>query len=176
MVALGALTFFCLPSPVARLQGLAADQLPKWRRGDDDFRTAAKWVRDNTPPDAVVIAPPWRKDAFYFTHRPLVADWHAPRYDAMTEWRQRVEALVGDVSHMDVEDNLAGEMDQTARDHYARLRPAELSAIARRFGGDVLITEGRYDYPALFHRGSYTVYRLDPAQDVRLPGTASVGP
>ena len=79
MAALGVLTFFCLPSPVARLQGLAADQLPKWRRGDDDFRAAAKWVDNHAPPQAVVIAPPWRKDAFYYTHRPLVADWHAPR-------------------------------------------------------------------------------------------------
>ena len=94
----------------------------------------------------------------------------------MTEWRQRVEALVGDVSHMDVEDNLAGEMDPNARDHYARLTPAELSAIARRYGGDLLITQGRYDYPALFQNGSYTVYQLDPAKDSRLPGTASVAP
>ncbi len=176
MVVLGALTFFCLPSPVARLQGLAGDQLPKWRRGDDDFRAAAKWVRDHTPPDTVVIAPPWRKDAFYFTQRPLVADWHAPRYDAMTEWRQRVEALVGDVSHMDVEDNLAGEMDQPARDHYARLGPAALSAIARRFGGDLLITEGNYAYPALFRRGTYTVYQLAAEKDGSTSGTASVAP
>jgi hypothetical protein len=150
--------------------------LPKWRRGDDDFRGAAKWVRDHAPADAVVIAPPWRKDAFYYTRRPLVADWHAPRYNAMTEWRQRIESLVGDVSHMDAADNLAGEMDQTARDHYARLSPAELSAIGRRYGGDLLITEGPYDYPALFRSGTYTVYQLHPVTDNRLSATASVGP
>jgi hypothetical protein len=176
LAALGTLTFFCLPGPVARLQGLAADQLPKWRGGDDDFRAAAKWVRDHTPEDAMVIAPPWRKDAFYFTHHPLVADWHAPRYDAMTHWRQRIEALVGDVSHMNVEDNLAGEMDLRARDHYTRLSPADLSAITRRYGGDMLITEGRYDYPSLFSRGTYTVYQLHPPAGRRSPGIASVVP
>jgi hypothetical protein len=176
MVALGVLTFLCLPSPMARLQGLAADELPKWRHGNDDFRAAAKWVRDHAPPDAVVIAPPWRKDAFYFTQRPLVADWHAPRYNAMTEWRQRIEALVGDVSHMDVADNLAGEMDPRARDHYAHLTPAQLSAIARQYGGNLLITEGRYDYSALFRSGNYAVYQLDAAKDDPPPGTASVAP
>ena len=150
MVALGILTFFCLPSPVARLQGLAVDQLPKWRHGNDDFRIAATWVRDHAPQNAVVIAPPWRKDAFYFTHRPLVADWHAPRYNAMTEWRQRIESLVGDVSHMEVDDNLAGEMDARARDHYFHLSRSDLSAIAGQYGGNLLITQGHYDYPALY--------------------------
>ena len=121
-------------------------------------------------------SPPWRKDAFYFTHRPLVADWHVPRYNAMTEWRQRIEALVGDVSGMNVDDNLAGEMDDRARDHYSKLSPADLSAIARRYGGNFLITEGSYDYPALFHSGRYTVYQLDLVQGGLMSPAASVSP
>ena len=159
VIALGIFTFFCLPSPVARLQGLAADQLPKWRWQPDDFRVAAAWVRDNTSPQAVIIAPPWRKDAFYFTQRPLIADWHAPRYDAMTQWRQRIEALVGDVSQMSAEDNLASDMDQRARNFYQHLSVADISAITAKYGGDVLITTGEYPYPIMFKSGPYTVYK-----------------
>ena len=159
-IALGIFIFLCLPSPIARLQGLAADQLPKWRWQPDDFRVAASWVRDHTSLQTVVIAPPWRKDAFYFTQRPLIADWHAPRYNAMTDWRQRIEALVGDVSHMSVEDNLAGDMDQRAQDFYQHLAPADISAVASRYGGDVLITTGHYPYPILFTSGDYTIYKI----------------
>ncbi len=160
VIAMGIFTFFCLPSPVARLQGLAADQLPKWRWQPDDFRVAATWVRDNTSADTVVIAPPWRKDAFYFMQRPLIADWHAPRYNAMTEWRERIEALVGNVSQMNPDDNLAGDMDQRARDFYQHLGTADISTIAGKYGGDVLITMGAYRYPVMFKSGEYTVYKI----------------
>jgi hypothetical protein len=160
VIALGTLIFFCLPSPVARLQGLAADQLPKWRWQPDDFRVAAIWVRDNTSPETVVIAPPWQKDAFYFTQRPLIADWHAPRYDAMTQWRQRIEALVGDVSQMTVQDNLAGEMDQRAQDFYQHLSVADISTLSAKYGGDLLITTSDYPYPVKFKSGPYTVYKI----------------
>jgi hypothetical protein len=160
VIALGAFTFFCLPSPVARLQDLAADQLPKWRWQPDDFRIAAAWVRDNTSPQTVVIAPPWRKDAFYFTQRPLIADWHAPRYNSMTQWWQRIETLVGDVSQMNPQDNLAGDMDQRARDFYQHLNVADISTITTKYGGDVLITTGEYPYPIRFKSGPYTVYEI----------------
>jgi hypothetical protein len=160
LVALGIFTFFCLPSPVARLQGLAADQLPKWKIPHDDFLIASKWVRENTPADAIIIAPPWRKDTFYQLQRPLIAHWHTPRLNDITEWRQRIESLVGDVSHMAVDDNLAGEMDTAAQQHYANLSEFDIANIRKRYGGDFLITPSHYSYPVAFQTPGYTVYRL----------------
>jgi hypothetical protein len=160
LIALGIFTFLCLPSPVARLQNLSSDQLPKWKIPHDDFLTAAAWVRNNVPEKAVVIAPPWRKDTFYQIRRPLIADWHAPRYDAMTEWKERIEALVGDVSHMAIEDNLAGEMDERARQFYGNLTEQNLKQIVGKYGGDIVITPAHYDYPVLFSTSTYTVYKI----------------
>jgi hypothetical protein len=160
VVGLGIFAFFCLPSPVARLQSLAADQLPKWKMQSDDFVTCANWIRQNTAPETIVIAPPWRKDTFYRIQRPLIAHWHSPRYNAMTEWRERIESLVGDVSHMDIEDNLAGEMDQRARDYYQHLSHADIQQIVGKYGGDMLVTAGNYDYPVLFTSGEYKIYNL----------------
>ncbi len=159
-MALSLFTFFCLPSPVARLQGLAADQLPKWKHHDDDFVTAANWVRANSTEGQIVIAPPWRKDTFYRLQRPLIADWHVPRFDGMTEWRERIEVLVGDVSHTSVDDNLAGELDDRARNFYAHLTENDLAEIRRKYGGDLLVTPATYSYPLLFSAGDYRVYRL----------------
>jgi len=160
LIALGILIFLALPSMVGRLSGLAADQLPKWRRPSDDFLTAAAWVRENVPEQAVVIAPPWRKDTFDQIRRPLIADWHAPRYDAMTQWKERIESLVGDVSQMSVEDNLAGEMDERARDHYADLSTADVAGIVKKYGGDFIVTTASYHFPVVFSTPTQKIYKL----------------
>ncbi len=170
LIACGILVILALPSPIERLRTLAAYNWPRWNIRTDDFRAAALWVQNHAPSQAVVIAPPWRKDAFYFTHRPLIADWHAPRYNAMTAWRQRIEALVGDVSQMTAADNLAGDMDQRARDFYQNLTPADLSAIREKYGGDFLITTGHYSYPQRFQCGAYAVYQLSMDSPADNPG------
>src|SRR5580658_8594723 len=136
LTALGIFIVLCIPSPIMKLESLAADQLPKWRAHQDDFRDAALWVRDNTPATTVVIAPPWRNDVFYVTRRPLIAAWHTPRFDAMGDWRRRIEALVGDVSAIDPEENRAGLMDERSRDFYAHLSELDLATIARTYYGD----------------------------------------
>ena len=163
--------FVALPSPVWSTWDLLAMHLGKLREiathdyrptTDDDlaFRSAAAWVAANTPADAVVIAPPWRSDTYYTLRRPLIANFHTPRYDRMAEWRQRLAALGGDLSHLTVADEAAGDMGQPARDFYDRLSPAAVADLRHRYGGDFLVTRGRYAYPARFTAGGYTVYDL----------------
>jgi hypothetical protein len=165
LVVLGVFIVLCIPSPMMKLQSLAADQLPKWRPQQDDFADAARWVRDHTSVNTVVIAPPWRADGFYLTHRSLIAAWHTPRFDATGQWRQRIESLVGDLSQMEVEDNLEGLLDQRARDFYAHLSEADLAKIAHTDypGHDaVVISTANYNLPLLKQCGTYAVYRLKP--------------
>jgi hypothetical protein len=161
---LGIVTFLALPSPVMRLQTLAAYDLPRWREQPDDLQQCFTWVRDHIPVNQVVIAPPWRKDVYYFTEHPLIGCWHAPRYNDMTNWRQRMYALCGqeNLDHLDVAENLAGEMDDAAQQYYFHLSPAQLGDIRHRFGGEVLITSGQYNYHEIFATadGNYRVYRL----------------
>jgi hypothetical protein len=78
----------------------------------------------------------------------------------MTQWRERIESLVGDVSQMNAQDNLAGEMDQRAQDFYQHLSVADISAISAKYGGDLLITTSDYPYPIKFKSGPYTVYKI----------------
>ena len=123
-------------------------------------------MRDHVPAQQVVIAPPWRKDAFYFTEHPLIACWHAPRFNDLAGWRQRVEALTGDVSHLDVEQNLAGDMDDVAEAYYRDLTPAQLANIRSRYGGDWLITDATEPFPVRFATPTFKVYAL-PAVNQR---------
>jgi hypothetical protein len=163
--AVGIFTFLALPSPVMRLQTLATYDWPRWREKPDDLQICFEWVRDHVPADQVVIAPPWRKDAYYFSQHPLIGCWEAPRYNAMTEWRQRMYALCGqeNVDHLDVAQNLAGDMDDAAQQHYYSLSPAQLDDMRTRYGAQILITTAQYNYRQIFATadGTYRVYRLD---------------
>jgi hypothetical protein len=176
----GLLIFLLIPSPLLGLRDMVASHLSRFLhppiisaalsvRGDAvDFVQAAQWVHANTPKTDVVIAPPWWNCAFYTIQRPLIVNWHAPRYDAMTEWRERIETLVGgDLSRLPHETALEGDMDEQAWSYYASLSPAELERIrhlkgrdGKPYGGDWLITTGHYSYPLVFTSGTYSVYKL----------------
>ncbi len=172
------LLVLCMPSPVLQLRDMIATHVTKYLhpmhsvelspKGEDaDFIQAAKWVSDpkNTGAADIVIAPPWRNDGFYYIDRPLIANWHAPRYDRMTEWQDRIESLVGDTAHLTYEDALQGEMDLRCWSRYASLSTADIAAIQRKYpNGQAhakwLITTARYPYPLAFSANSYLVYQL----------------
>lgn len=161
MVLIGLAVFAVLPGPVTNVLRIADEQWPKWRQNhDDDYLKAATWIRQNAPANAVIIAPPWRKENFYYMQRPQIVNWHAPRFDAMTEWRARMEALVGDVTDIDVKDNLSGALDAKARTHYEKLTRAQVDEIAERYGGTLLLTTEQHAYPALFTSGEFTIYAV----------------
>jgi hypothetical protein len=172
----GIVLFLSLPSPVAQLGKMIVSHLhhvQQWIEIDTpapdadlenttDFRAAADWVAHNTPEDAVVIAPPWRADAFYFLRRPLIANWHAFRYDKMSEWRKRIESMVGDLTTVDSDDAQVGDMDLSAREHYRHLTPADIARLQRLYTPHAswLVTTSTYPYPRPFSAGVFNVYRL----------------
>jgi len=173
-----AILFLAMPSPVLQLRDMIASHIGKYLHParaveitaegtDADFIAAARWVNASTPETDVVIAPPWWNDGFYYIRRPLIANWHAPRYNALTEWQQRIEALVGDTSNLTYEDALRGDMAAAQWTHYAKLSPAQIQDIRTRagtdgkpWGGKWLITTGHYPYHLAFTSGSYSVYEL----------------
>ena len=57
---------------------------------------AFKWIAKNTPTNSIIISPPWRGDSFYLSRRAQIASWWLPRFDRLTEWRERLELLAGD--------------------------------------------------------------------------------
>jgi hypothetical protein len=169
LVAGGAAAFFFLPAPgvalwatvrshVGRAREPAAASTQPVTDEDADFRACAAWVHDNTPATAVVICPPWRNDAFYLMERPLIADWHAPRYDRMTEWKARLESLVGPLSQESVTPD--DDLGDSAKAYYEHLSAAEIAAVRGQYGGDYLISPAVYKDPIAARCGRWTVYRL----------------
>ncbi len=167
----GIVLFLALPSPIAQISRAMAMHLRQihWLNAngpvtlDDnlettaDFRTAARWVAENTGPKDIIIAPPWRPDEFYYLRRPLIASWNAYRYDDMTGWRRRIESLVGDVSHL--EGNI-GDLDAAARAHYRNLSTENIAALQHEYGARWLVTTSHYPYREAFATDTYRVYQL----------------
>jgi len=133
---------------------------------DDSARLAFKWIAENTPADAVVIAPPWRKDSYYYTRRAQVANWHAPRLDRYREWRERIDALVGPVAAppgrtYELAFEEQPQIQQMAR-AYGQLTEDNIREIVGRYGGDYLVSVTPYVYPVVHSSGAYRVYSLEP--------------
>jgi hypothetical protein len=179
----GLLLFLSMPSPVLQLRDMVATRLQKylhppkhdanaWALGDiTDFKKAAQWISDpnHTDKNDLVIAPPWWNPGFYWLWRPQIVSGHAPRYDAMTEWKERIEALVGDTSDLTYEDAEGGVMNAAAWLHYATLTPEQINDIQKKYGtfhgqngAKWLVTTGKYPYPVAFRTNTYVVYRLPP--------------
>jgi hypothetical protein len=183
LAGFGLLVFLGLPSPVSRIANVVAMHLhyQSWIgatpivAADDslenkaNFRAAAVWVRDNTPADATVIAPPWRGDAFYFMRRPLIANWHDYRFDDMTGWRKRMEQLVGDLSNLDAYDLDPGDLDLKARSYYRNLPVASIASLQHQFAATWLITTSEYPYPQTFSSGVWKVYQLPAGAAANVP-------
>ncbi len=140
-----------------RYQEITTNQLSPNRSEDADFRKAAVWVEANTPQQDVVIAPPWLGDAFYYTRRPLIANWHFPRYDAMTEWRSRIESLVGDVIN---DPDGPGEIGALSRQRYAKMTTDHVLTLGQKYQAKWLVTSGKYPFEQVYESGNYSVYRL----------------
>lgn len=175
LVVFGLLLVMCMPSPILQLRDMIASHLAKYLHpvhpagttdlGDEaDFIKAAQWVNANAGPTDLVIAPPWFNESFYYMRRPLIANWHAPRYDRMTEWKQRNEALAGDLSDLTFEDGMMGEMNAAAWSHYAHLSVDQLEHIQTKYATNDrakwLVTTGAYPFPVAFSVGTYLVYRI----------------
>jgi hypothetical protein len=171
LIVFGLLIFCSLPSAVlelrdmilihfSRFHQLTTGNLSVQRNDDANFRAAAGWINAHTGETDIVIAPPWRTDGFYYLRRPLIANWHAPRYDAMDQWRQRIESLVGNLSRLTAADATDGNMDAEARHHYQQLSPGDIQQIQKLYGGKWLVTSGKYAYPLKFSAGDCSVYRL----------------
>jgi hypothetical protein len=127
-------------------------------RDEEDLKRAFQWVAKNTPPDSIVIVPPWRKDSFYLSQRAQIANWWVLRFDRLTEWRERLETLAGDLSSL-TDGTEKANMTQTMR-HYNGLAATDIASLVEKYGADYLVSSAKYSYPILFNSGTYKVYSL----------------
>jgi hypothetical protein len=158
-VLVGLVALMSFGDPLGRLTDAVKLNAAMWTHPEEDVQKAYRWIDANTPHGAIVIAPPWRKDSHYLTGRAQVATWEIYAHDRPVEWRERMEALVG---------NDWKRLEATSREHrieamdaaYSRLSEADIRAIVARYGGDYLVSRTLYAFPVLFDTATYKVYAL----------------
>jgi hypothetical protein len=142
-LAAAAVLFYVLP-------GLYRDSVEATRA--QSWNEVQAWVRDHTPPEAVVLTPPYRDGFRVFSERSIVGEWKDGTqqfFDAAFafEWRRRMAQLKGDTRDFDTFDT------------------ATLLALGREYGAAYLVVPGRvrHPLPRLFHNSVAAVYALGPA-------------
>jgi len=129
-----------------------------WLAEPDDpaLIAAFTWLRDSTPPDAMAIVPPWRRDAFWHARRPLMVNWSAIPYTALPEWEERMNALVGPLEPVTRD----GLIPSAMAERYKALPEDSVQALALSRGAWFLVTQADYTMPEVFRQGEWRVYDL----------------
>ncbi len=143
-----------LPGLGTHAAGHAVRDAATPREDRRSLAAAVAWVADSAPADAVVLASPTSKQAFWDFRRALVVNWSALRYDRFTEWRGRMDALVGPVP-------ADGSLPLRGFDARFEAIPGDsMAALGRRYGATLVVTRARYPFPARFRSGAVSVYAL----------------
>jgi hypothetical protein len=158
LVAVGFLALAVFGNPINLFVDRMVYHYDLWTRPEDDLEKTFKWIAKNTPANSIVILPPWRKDSFYLSRRGQIANWHVARLDRLTEWRERLELLAGDLSGVREETTKARMEHMTS--HYNHLTATDIASLTEKYEAEYLVSSARYSYPVLHNSGSYKVYSL----------------
>ncbi len=150
---LGVLSLMCMSNPISQFVDDVNQTRIHWKTKSDGLTQALRWVRNNTPPSSMIIMPPWEGRSFHLAQRPQIANWWANRYDKLNEWKERLEALVGQIPPMKAE-----AKQKLMEKRYNGRTPQQLRAIVTKYGGDYLVSKGKYSYPVVFRSPTYRVY------------------
>jgi hypothetical protein len=162
LAALAIVAALSLPNPLTNAVELSRRNLTELTESEraSDAQRCFTWIRDNTPPDAVVLAPPSAEGAFYVSRRPQVVSWKALPYEAVGEWRARLRDVLGgeEPPYPSFARNYP-----FMRERYARLTYDDLDRIAARYGAVYFVSPTRYERLPVAHAcGALTVYDLRP--------------
>ena len=118
----------------------------------------SRWVRQNTGPREVFIAPPMFGKFRISARRAVVVDFKCIPYtdSAILEWSQRLEDCYGPVRS-------AGFAAVTGmEEQYKKIDDARLAALAARYGASyaVLFSPTETAFSVLYDRGRYKIVRL----------------
>jgi hypothetical protein len=125
----------------------------------------ARWLRDETPADATVVASPEITEELRLrAMRAQVVMYHAvPVIPAEArEWRKRVRAVCG----IDDRDPLS-----EATFGYLRLDAERARLLGRRYGADYVVVSDRHSgaissLPEVFSNGAYRVYVIPGGEEL----------
>jgi hypothetical protein len=160
LVVVGFLALATFGNPVTLFVDYVVYHYELWTRQEEDLEKAFKWIAKNTPANSIVILPPWRSDSFYLSQRAQIANLWVVRWDRLTEWRERLESVGGDLSGVRGGSNWFKESAERLAHHYNQLTATEITSLIEKYGAEYLVSSARYSYPLLFNSGIYKVYLL----------------
>jgi hypothetical protein len=135
-----------------------------------NWRDVADWAQANTPVEAVFITPPqmmgfYTPDWRAFSKRSTVASMSDMLEIAIVPagldaWQERFEAVAPGARAQfrgDYFENLG-----ITKNAYDSLTPAQITAIAQRYGASYLVSDqpGAYDFPVVYKNADFTVYEI----------------
>ena len=126
-----------------------------WNQPPDETTAAFLWLKDNTPSDALVIAPPWRYDFWYLSERAEVVNYRKPIIADIGEWQARLDNLIGKA-----EPEKGSREDEESAKFYFEIGKETIDALADKYGAQYFVTETVYPYPLVFSKDKIKVYRL----------------
>ncbi|GEM_PF-4752116 len=126
----------------------------------DDFEDMASWIRFNTPPDSIFIAPPWEYRFSILSHRAQVVNFKYYYVDhTIHEWLERLKALNGGLPFKKRSAGILSEL----KANYPSLTSPELEDTGKKYSASYYLTTApRPDLPfALqYSNASYYLYLL----------------
>jgi hypothetical protein len=149
-------TLLLLPNPLARIAASTGRSIRDWRTPPADRDRAMDWLAQHTPAESIILMTPRIGSSAYATRRAHVVHWAFTRLDRLPEWRERIEALMGPLNPREAIPEAEARFDALSAD--------SLLALRSRYGGDFLLTRGRYPFPRLAEVGAYRIYRLTPTE------------
>lgn len=151
LITLGLVTAMCLGNPFGRIVDKTEAVRKTWRAEKDEIAEAFRWIQENTPPDAVILAPTWRKDAWYRTRRAQVINSTVFPYDhRIAEYRKRLSLIYGQFTSM----KTAADMEAI----YRELTAPDIRHLARTYGADYFVGHPGYPFAVCHKSGTYWIY------------------
>lgn len=126
---------------------------------------ACHWIKNNTPRDAIVLAPPAKETFPLCAERASVVQFRMfPfRQAFISEWHKRLLDLTGGRPLRRAGFRAEGEMN----DGYYELSGAEVGRLMKKYQSDYFLTrcDAKYTFPASYTAGPYCVYNALPDGD-----------
>jgi len=130
-----------------------------WNQQPDDTADAFAWLKNNTPKDTLVIAPPWRYDFWYLSERAEVVNYRKPIIADIGEWQARLDNLTGEAKP---EDGSREEIELAK--FYFEINKETMDSLADKYKAEYFISETDYSYPIVYSKGKVKIYRLPVAR------------
>ncbi len=126
-----------------------------WTQSTDDTADAFIWLKNNTPKDIIVIAPPWRYDFWYLSERAEAVNYRKPIIADVGEWQTRLDELIGKAEP----ENGSRDMEEMAK-FYFGINEETINGLADKYKAEYFISETDYSYPIVYSKGRVKIYRL----------------